>query len=257
MQNRCEYEFLDLQIARIGIVNKYSNASKIWINWRIIMKHIVVDLEMNNISSKSEARNVCSMEVIEIGAVMLDDKLQEISSFRTYIKPEYNTSIVSKITRLTGITNEMVENAPRFSEAFKMFTNWCLGTGDEIKIYAWSDNDYNQVSKELVLKKYSVSDEEKQIIENEWTDFQQEFDMHLGFERQISLKLALDMAGIDFSGREHDALDDARNTAELLQVFKDEALFDKTLKKIEEIMKPSSLENTLGSMFDLSKIAFA
>lgn len=221
------------------------------------MKHIVVDLEMNNISQKSEARRICTSETIEIGAVMLDDNLQEISSFRTYVKPEYNNRIVPKISRLTGITNEMVMNAPYFADAFRMFTNWCLGTGDEVTIYAWSDNDYNQISREIILKGYEASEAESLLLDSEWTDFQKEFDGHFGFERQVSLKLALDMAGIDFVGREHDALDDARNTAELLQIFKDENLFDITLRKIEEVMRPSSLENTLGSMFDLSGFVFA
>lgn len=221
------------------------------------MKHIVVDLEMNNIRQKSEARRICTNETIEIGAVMLDDNLQEISSFRTYVKPEYNDGIVPKISRLTGITDAMVVNAPKFKEALRMFTNWCLGTGDEVTIYAWSDTDFNQIRKEIVLKEYEISEDERNLLETEWTDFQQEFDGHLGFERQVSLRMALDMAGIDFSGREHDALDDARNTAELLQIFRDEDLFDRTLRKIEEIMKPSSLGNTLGSMIDLSMFAIA
>jgi len=221
------------------------------------MKHVVVDLEMNNIRQKSEARRICTNETIEIGAVMLDDNLQEISSFRTYVKPEYNDGIVPKISRLTDITDAMVANAPKFREALRMFTNWCLGTGDEVTIYAWSDTDFNQIRKEIVLKEYEISETEKSLLENEWTDFQQEFDGHLGFERQVSLKMALDMAGIDFSGREHDALDDARNTAELLQIFRDEDLFEKTLRKIEELMKPSSLGNTLGSMMDLSMFAIA
>ena len=95
------------------------------------------------------------------------------------------------------------------------------------------------------------------MVDSEWTDFQNEFDCHLGFEKQVSLKLALEMAGIDFSGRQHDALDDARNTAELLQIFKDDKLFDLTLRKIEEAMKPSSLGNTLGSLFDLSAFVCA
>lgn len=217
------------------------------------MKHIVVDLEMYNIRQKSEARRICTNETIEIGAVMLDDNLQEISSFRTYVKPEYNDGIVPKISRLTGITDAMVVNAPKFKEALRMFTNWCLGTGDEVTIYAWSDSDFNQIRKEIVLKEYEISEDERNLLETEWTDFQQEFDGHLGFERQVSLRMALDMAGIDFSGREHDA----RNTAELLQIFRDEDLFDRTLRKIEEIMKPSSLGNTLGSMIDLSMFAIA
>lgn len=221
------------------------------------MKYIVVDLEMNNIRQKSVARKICIMETIEIGAVMLDENLQEISSFKTYVKPEYNDRIVPKISRLTGITDAMVINAPKFREAFKMFTNWCMGTGDEVTIYAWSNTDYNQIMKESILKEYELSDEEHQLVDSEWTDFQKEFDGHLGFERQVSLKLALEMAGIDFSGREHDALDDARNTAELLQIFKDESLFDKTLRKIKEVMKPTSLGNTLGSMVDFSMFDFA
>jgi len=211
---------------------------------------------MNNIPYKSDARAICTMETIEIGAVMLDENLQEISSFRTYVKPQYNDRIIPKISKLTGITDEMVMNAPKFNEAFKMFTNWCMGTGDDITIYAWSDSDFIQISKEIELKSYEMSESEKHMVFNQWNDFQNEFDCHLGFERQVSLKMALDMAGIDFSGREHDALDDARNTAELLQIFSDEKLFNKTLKKIEEIMKPSSLENTLGSMFDFSSCVF-
>lgn len=216
------------------------------------MKHIVVDLEMNNIRRRSEARKICTNEVIEIGASMLDENLWEIGKFQIYVKPEYNDVIVPKISKLTGITNEMVANAPTFSVAFKQFTDWCLNIKDDVMIYAWSNTDHSQVMKEIQLKQYKLSEEEHKLMEHGWTDFQNEFDIHLGFERQISLKLALDMAGIDFNGRQHDALDDARNTAKLLRVFKDEELFDQTLRKIEEVMKPSSLENTLGNLIDLS-----
>lgn len=216
------------------------------------MKHIVVDLEMNNIRRRSEARKICTNEIIEIGASMIDENLWEIGKFQIYVKPEYNDVIVPKISKLTGITNEMVANAPTFSVAFKQFTDWCLNIKDDVMIYAWSNTDHSQVMKEIQLKQYKLSEEEHKLMEHGWTDFQNEFDIHLGFERQISLKLALDMAGIDFNGRQHDALDDARNTAKLLRVFKDEELFDQTLRKIEEVMKPSSLENTLGNLIDLS-----
>ncbi len=221
------------------------------------MKHIVVDLEMNNIRQKSEARRICTNETIEIGAVMLDENLHEISAFRTYVKPEYNDGIVRKISRLTGITDEMVAGAPRFNEALRMFTNWCLGTGDEVTIYAWSENDYNQISKEMMLKEYQMTDAEKILLSDPWSDFQEEFDAHLGFENRLSLKMALDMAGIEFEGREHDALDDARNTAELLQIFMDEDLFDKTLRKIKEVMEPSSIACSIGELFDLSALMCA
>lgn len=221
------------------------------------MKHIVIDLEMNNIRPKDEVRKICTNEIIEIGAVLLDEHMQEISSFRTYVKPEYNDRIEMKIRKITGITDAKVANAPIFAEAFKMFTNWCLGIDDEMLIYAWSDSDYIQITKEIVLKKYVPSDHERKIIDTKWSDFQKEFDMQLGFEKQVSLSMALSMAGINFSGREHNALDDARNTAELLQLFKDKELFDRTLKKIEEFMKPKPLGSTLGNLFDFTMFELA
>lgn len=74
------------------------------------MKHIVIDLEMNKIARSSEARKICKSEIIEIGAVMLDENLQEIGNFRTYVKPEYNDKIAAEIRNLTGITDAMVAN---------------------------------------------------------------------------------------------------------------------------------------------------
>ncbi len=144
------------------------------------MKHIVVDLEMNNISNKYKDFD-CTMETIEMGAIMLDENYQEISSFRTYVKPEYNNRIRPLISRLTGITYDMVINAPKFYEAMKMFSNWCLGVNDDIKIYAWSENDYKQISKEISLKKYEISLDEERVCLKEWHDFQAEFDKELGF----------------------------------------------------------------------------
>jgi len=155
------------------------------------MKHIVVDLEMNTVKNNSEIRKICRMETIEIGAVMLDENMQEISSFRTYIKPEFSETIAHKIRRLTGITDEMVANAPKFREGFGMFAAWCAGTGDDFKIYSWSDSDYMQISKEMEVKQYELSEIESRVVSEPWIDFQKEFDVHLGFEKQVSLKILL------------------------------------------------------------------
>ena len=55
---------------------------------------------------------------------------------------------MKKISRLTGITDDMVVNAPNFNDALRMFTNWCLGTGDEVNL-CLSESDYGQISKEM------------------------------------------------------------------------------------------------------------
>ncbi len=117
--------------------------------------------------------------------------------------------------------------------------------------------DFFNNLKEIGLKKYELSLDEERVYLTEWNDFQAEFDTKLGFEKQLSLKTALDMAGVDFLGREHSALDDARNTAKLFNIFNDREMFDCTLKKIAEAMKPTDFGTSLGSMFDLSGFAVA
>ena len=218
------------------------------------MKHIVIDFEMNNVSQDSEARAICGMEIIEIGAVKLNEDLNEISSFRTYVKPEYNDIITKRINKLTGITMELVAEAPRFNEAFRMFTNWCLDVDAEVRLYAWSDNDYNQFTNEMILKSVTPTIEEECLLKEPWSNFQDEFDRDLGFKKNLSLKTALYMAGIDSIGREHDALDDARNTALLLRVFQNKNLYESTLRRIKEAMNPTPLGNTLGSIFDFTSL---
>jgi ERI1 exoribonuclease 2 len=220
------------------------------------MKHVVVDLEMNKVNRKLEKTGCCKMETIEIGAIMLDEDLKEISSFMTFVKPEFNDSINGKIRALTGITYEMVANAPEFNEALRSFANWCLEEGEDVEIHAWSETDYRQVKKEMTLKEYQIAEEEQELLMKEWSDFQKEFDSGLCFERLLSLRTALDMAGIEPVGKEHDALDDARNTAELLRVFHDKELFDATLRKIREVMEPSSHSFKISELFDFSQIAW-
>lgn len=220
------------------------------------MNHIVVDLEMNIIGKKHPARAIWRQEIIEIGAVLMDDNLTEIAAFRTYVKPEYSDRIHPDVEKITGITYSMVENAPSFSEAFHMFTDWCLGTGKEFTIHAWSDSDYAQITHEMILKEYRPSKEEELITDIPWQDFQRTIDDYLGFERQISLQKALELAGIDFNGHAHDALDDARNTARLLSVHHDPVKIKEVLEKIREVMIPTPLGNSIGNMFDFSTLVF-
>ena len=86
------------------------------------MKYVVIDLEMNPIATVHTAeREYCKLEVIEIGAVLLDEKYQEIGSFVTLVKPRFNSRIEKRYEKLTGIKTEMIESAPCFEDALDMF----------------------------------------------------------------------------------------------------------------------------------------
>lgn len=221
------------------------------------MKHIVVDLEMNRIKrSYKEERTICKMETIEIGAVVLDDKYHEIGSFKTLVKPQYNDVIEKTYERLTGITTEMVQDAPVFIDALRMFLSWCESYQEEVKLYEWSDSDLSQLRAEIALKGVALDEQEEELL-SDWSDFQREYNTTLGLENSVSLENAIMYAGIEFEGRQHDALWDARNTAVLLEIVRTPELYENTIKKVAESLKPTSFGSSLGELFKLQGFSVA
>lgn len=219
------------------------------------MRYIIVDLEMNKLDKQyKEEKRICKQEIIEIGAVMLDDEYQEISRFQTYVKPQYAEMIRENITKLTGISTKMVSKAPVFSEAIRLFMEWCYSFEGECQVQAWSESDYKQIEAEMELKKYQINEKEQKLLDT-WSDFQVVYIGSLGLEHIISLEKALDYAGIDFKGQQHDALWDALNTAELFHIVRDKILFEKQLHTVKEALETKPMENTLGSMFDFAKLS--
>lgn len=74
-------------------------------------EYVVFDLETTGLSSRND-------EIIEIGAVKIKDR-QVTDVFHTLIQPRKNISL--EITRLTGISNQMVEDQPHLEEVFDEF----------------------------------------------------------------------------------------------------------------------------------------
>jgi len=88
------------------------------------MKYVVVDLEMNPVDREhKDIRKVLREEVIEFGAVKLDENFQQESEFQCYVKPEYG-KIKKHITQLTGITNDKVAGKEGYIAAFTNFVDW-------------------------------------------------------------------------------------------------------------------------------------
>lgn len=217
------------------------------------MNYIIVDFEMNPIASEYKMeKQISPLEIIEIGAVIMDESLLVLGEFKTLVKPQYNDSIYKRYETLTGISTQMVSGAPVFVTAYEMFVRWCESYGNEYEVYAWSENDYNQLVAEMKLKNYS----RKEMLSplKKWFDFQKEYTEKLGLERIMSLKKALDYAGISFEGHMHDALCDAKNTAELFAIVRDEERCNKVLKTVMEVLKPKNVNGTLGELFNFGTL---
>lgn len=204
------------------------------------MKHIVIDLEMNKIQKQYREAYKLSCELIEIGAVRLDEKFCFTDIYQTYVSPDYG-KMDERIIRLTGITDEKLEGAPRFAKAMDDFAEW-IGKEDT-QFYSWSMSDIRQFQNESAFKEYDGWILKK--MEKNWNDFQQKYSELLGIEKKIRLKDAVAAADYQFTGAEHTALADAVNTAEILSLSKHPEEFERVMKPVLDLFRKPRSESTL------------
>lgn len=173
-------------------------------------KYVIVDLEMCNVPKglNRDAFNPKS-ELIQIGAVVVDESLEITDEFMTLVSPEFGV-IDNYIEKLTGISRKDVQGAPRAKEALEMFMCW-LPT--DATLVSWSENDEYQIRKETEAKGIVVEGLDDYF--DGWIDCQEMFREKMNAQKRYRLSEALIIADIDFDEGEHDALVDARNTARL------------------------------------------
>jgi len=222
------------------------------------MNRIFVDFEMHPISKDYfEQRQVWKYEIIEFGAVMLDEDGNEMDSFKSYVQPQFMKRYSGMIKDLTGISEESLLAASGFKTVLDKFVSWCCSKGQEFTVYAWSDSDLIQIMREMELKGIPCKGDDLDYTLSHWIDFQKEFTNLIGFDRPLSLKDALVYGGILPEGHLHDALWDARNTAELFRQVQNPEEYKDVISRIKEAMKPKkSLGSSLGELFDLGLLVF-
>lgn len=175
-------------------------------------RFVCVDLEMSELSKKQ--RNLCKglrNEVIQIGAVMLDENYNFISEFSSFVKPSFS-NITPTIENLTGINQSMIENADDFITVLDKYNYWI---GDnEITTYCWSSSDYKQLWNELHIKAKHRTDLQDNL--KTFVDLQKTFSNLICAKTTISLQSAIELSNSKFIGTVHTALADAYNTACIL-----------------------------------------
>ena len=172
------------------------------------MNYIIFDLEWNQCGSETEmiTQPVCLPgEIIEIGAVKLDDAFQKIDELRLYIKPKYYEKLHRRIVTLTGIRDKtLAEQGLSFPEAYEKFRAFC---GEEYSFMTWSTSDLRILIDNLLLHGIDISD-----LPDTY-DLQRIFCKEImRFSRRMSLDDALKVLG-EKGDTAHDALNDSKNTA--------------------------------------------
>lgn len=239
---------LDLSKLKLDL-SKDSKKSKVHVK-----RYVCIDLEMTEFSAEQRCRIPgANGEVIQFGAVMLDENYNMISKFSSYVKPVYS-SVTPRIQELTGISNEVLENADDFLTVFDKFNYW-RGEGD-ITTFCWSKADHNQLWNELDSKGRHRHD--LFGVLKDFVDLQEIFGNLLSSKSSVSLESAMKLLQMEYEGQVHTAYSDSFNTARILhKLFCTESL-DFCFEYINpnEIKKNKSESKTQKENYNCSFASF-
>lgn len=165
------------------------------------MNYIIVDLE----ATCWNPRNGMVNEIIEIGAVKLNDSLEVIDEFCEFIKPHLNPVLSEFCQELTTITQVEVNSGMTFPEALVKFQEWI---GEDYCLCSWGMYDKKQFNNDCLLHALDTEWLEKHIsIKHQYADF-------TGSKR-MGMKRALKKEGFPLDGTHHRGIDDAKNIAKI------------------------------------------
>ena len=154
-------------------------------------------------------------EMIEIGAVAVVLSYKESGidvtlgeTFQCYIQPQIHPHLTQFCSELTGISQEQVEAAQLLNNALVQLEMWLTARQPDAW-GSWGKYDKTQFAQESALKQLA-----NPLVELPHLNLKQLFARKR--KHRVGLQRALLLSGLEFDGRPHSGLDDARNIGRLL-----------------------------------------
>lgn len=169
---------------------------------------IITDLEATCDENNSNFPRHLS-EPIEIGSVAVNEQLEIISEFQTFIKPTKTSTLSDFCKSLTHIKQSDVDNAPEFEKAYYQFEDWFLSFNNPI-FCSWGGYDFRCLKRECEQHKMKFHFETGVNLKNLFYKKQ-------NLVKEVGLGKAMNIAKIKFIGTPHRGIDDAKNIARLLE----------------------------------------
>ena len=111
------------------------------------MDYIIIDLEWNQcpLGRNLGERNL-PFEIIEIGAVKLDENRKIKGKFHSLIKPQVYHGLHHKTSEIIGIEEEELEKGEAFPTVIKSFLEWC---GEDYRFGTWGPMDLIELQRNM------------------------------------------------------------------------------------------------------------
>lgn len=170
------------------------------------MNYVIFDLEWNGCFCQKLNSHI--NEIIEFGAIKLDENLNKIAQFTALIRPEISKYLCSSVRSLTSLTYDQIKKGSPFAYTYKKFSNFAK---DSI-IMSWSDCDIVSLQSNV---SYHLNKDKIDFLDK-YIDLQLYCEDMLGLTtgNSLGLQTAAEMLNLDISNiQQHRALGDSIITA--------------------------------------------
>jgi len=177
------------------------------------MNYIVLDLEWNQ-SNKPEEREASGLpfEIIEIGAIKLNDTFTMVGEFSEIVKPQVYHEMHHITSKLIHMQMQELQRGKPFPEVADRFLQWC--GGEEYLFCTWGNLDLIELQRNM--KHYNMTPLSDKPIK--FLDVQKLFG--LAYEEpkeKRALEYAIDFLQIEKDIPFHRAFSDSYYTAKVLK----------------------------------------
>ena len=170
---------------------------------------LVVDIELTCDDPPFPAT---SMEIIEIGAVLLSPSFDVVNTFQSYIKPARNSQLSEFCKRLTNIRQSDIDGAPSFLPAMLRFNDFLGRAG----LHWWAG--WGQSDADLIIEECRRNSMLSYLELVEYINLKYVFAKSRKM-KQVGLRKAMELSGMELEGKPHSALNDAVNAAKLAKIM--------------------------------------
>ena len=178
------------------------------------MNYIVLDMEWNQPLSKTaypytEVGDRLEFEILQIGAVKLDEAQTILGTFDVTIRPQYYKKLHFQVKKITGLSQEALLTGLCFKEAMRQFFEFC---GPAPVFVTWGYDDMPILEQNLRFYAMDTA------ACAHWYNLQVMYNTQLNQGlNQKGLSTALEFFSIVPEEKFHNALNDAYYTALVLQ----------------------------------------
>lgn len=185
------------------------------------MNYIVLDLEWNqsNTGEEPEAARL-PFEIIEIGAIKMNENKVMISEFNELIRPQVYQELHHVTSQLIHMQMEELERGRPFVEVAQQFLEWC--GKEEYCFCTWGTQDLTELQRNMEF----FGMEPLAEVPIAFLDVQKLFSIaYEDRKSRRSLEFAIDFLNLEKDIPFHRAFSDAYYTAKVLAEIREESVF--------------------------------